>query len=203
MSQYFDESPATGSNPSHATLDVAGHSLVLSTDHGVFSRDHVDLGTMVLLRKAPAPPSTGRLLDLGCGYGPIALALAAQSPDAEVWAVDVNERALTLTTRNAEANACSNVVTAHPDDVPDDIRFDAIYSNPPIRVGKAALHDLLAQWLARLTPTGRAYLVVQRHLGSDSLATWLVHEGYPTARLASSKGFRVLQVLARVDGAGT
>ena len=202
MSHYFDESPTSGSDPSHATLDVAGHSLVLTTDRGVFSRDQVDLGTMVLLRKAPAPPPTGRLLDLGCGYGPIALVLAAQSPDAEVWAVDVNERALTLTTRNAEANTCANVVTAHPDDVPDDLRFDAIYSNPPIRVGKEALHDLLAQWLARLTASGRAYLVVQRHLGSDSLATWLVHEGYPTARLASSKGYRVLQVLARVEGAG-
>jgi 16S rRNA (guanine1207-N2)-methyltransferase len=202
VSQYFDETPASGSDPSHTTLDVAGRSLVLSTDHGVFSRDQVDLGTMVLLRKAPAPPETGRLLDLGCGYGPIALSLAAQSPDAEVWAVDVNERALTLTMRNAVANSCANVVTAHPDDVPVDLRFDAIYSNPPIRVGKEALHDLLSRWLDRLTPTGRAYLVVQRHLGSDSLATWLVHEGYPTARIASSKGYRVLQVLPRVEGAG-
>ncbi|HEY7105234.1 MAG TPA: methyltransferase [Acidimicrobiia bacterium] len=202
MSQYFDERPAVPNEPYPTTVVVAGHTLALTTDRGVFSRGELDTGTAVLLKKAPAPPSRGRLLDLGCGYGPIAIALAAQSPDAEVWAVDVNERALALTAKNAAANDFPQIITALPDDIPHDLMFDAIYSNPPIRIGKDALHDLLSRWLTRLTPAGSAYLVVQRHLGGDSLAAWLQHVGYPTTRIASSKGYRVLHVGARPPGVG-
>jgi 16S rRNA G1207 methylase RsmC len=142
----------------------------------------------------PTPPDTGRLLDLGCGYGPIAVAVASQSPAANVWAVDVNERALELVAENAAANQLANIAIAAPDAVPDDLTFDTIYSNPPVRIGKAALHDLLASWLPRLTRSGAAYLVVQRHLGADSLHAWLEQVGFPTSRLASSKGYRVLEV---------
>jgi 16S rRNA G1207 methylase RsmC len=202
MSQYFDERPAVPNEPYPTTVVVAGHTLSLTTDRGVFSRGELDTGTAVLLRKAPAPPARGRLLDLGCGYGPIAIALAAQSPDAEVWAVDVNERALALTAKNAAANGFPQIITALPDDIPNELTFDAIYSNPPIRIGKDALHDLLSRWLTRLTPAGSAYFVVQRHLGGDSLAAWLQHVGYPTARIASSKGYRVLHVGARPPGVG-
>lgn len=194
MSHYFDEHPEVGSDRATVTLAVDDRVLTLTTDRGVFSRGQVDAGTAVLLRKAPAPPATGRLLDLGCGYGPIAVALAAQSPDADVWAVDVNERALELVAENAGANELTNITVAGPDAVPDDLRFDTIYSNPPVRIGKEALHDLLTSWLPRMTDAGAAYLVVQRHLGADSLHAWLEREGYPTSRLASSKGYRVLKV---------
>lgn len=154
----------------------------------------VDLGTMVLLREAPAPPSSGEILDLGCGYGPIAVALALRSPGARVWAVDMNERALELARGNATSAKALNVTACLPDAVPQDVRFDAIYSNPPVRVGKAPLHELLLRWLARLNPVGAAYLVVQRNLGSDSLATWLASQGYEVERLKSKKGYRVLAV---------
>jgi 16S rRNA G1207 methylase RsmC len=194
MSHYFDEHPHVGSDRATVTLTVDDRVLTLATDRGVFSRGQVDAGTAVLLRKAPAPPATGRLLDLGCGFGPIAVALAAQSPDAHVWAVDVNERALELVAENAAANDLTNITVGTPDAVPDDLQFDRIYSNPPVRIGKEALHDLLTSWLPRMTDAGTAYLVVQRHLGADSLHAWLEREGYPTSRLASSKGYRVLQV---------
>ncbi len=154
----------------------------------------VDLGTMVLLREAPAPPSSGEILDLGCGYGPIAVALALRSPGARVWAVDVNERALELTRANAAAAKAPNVSACLPDAVPQDVRFDAIYSNPPVRVGKAPLHELLLRWLVRLNPSGAAYLVVQHNLGSDSLAAWLATQGYVVQRLKSKKGYRILAV---------
>jgi 16S rRNA (guanine1207-N2)-methyltransferase len=160
----------------------------------VFGSRGIDLGTMALLREAPPAPPQGDVLDLGCGYGPIAIALARQAPGARVWAVDVNERALELARANALAAGTQNVSVAHPDQVPDDVRFDAIYSNPPVRVGKAPLHELLLRWLARLRPGGRAYLVVQRNLGSDSLAAWLSAGGYPTRRLKSKKGYRILEV---------
>lgn len=196
MAQYFDEHPEVGSDRATVTLSVGDRLLTLATDRGVFSRGEIDAGTAVLLRKAPAPPESGRLLDLGCGYGPIALALASQSADADVWAVDVNERALDLVTENAAANELTNVTVAAPDAVPGDLTFDAIYSNPPVRIGKAALHDLLTRWLPRVAQGGAAYLVVQRHLGADSLHAWLEAEGFPTSRLASSKGYRVLVVRA-------
>ena len=166
----------------------------LATDRGVFGYRGVDLGTAILLREAPAPPASGNVLDLGAGYGPIAIALARRSPDAAVWAVDVNQRAVELAAMNAEAAGLKNVRSCLPAAVPPSVRFAAIYSNPPVRVGKAALHELLETWLARLEPTGRAYLVVQRHLGSDSLAKWLGEAGYPVGRLKSKKGYRVLEL---------
>jgi 16S rRNA G1207 methylase RsmC len=193
-SHYFDPAPVVESKPRTVHLHVGELALELKADRGVFGSRGVDLGTLVLLREAPPPPSEGEILDLGSGYGPIAIALARQSPGARVWAVDVNERAIELTKTNAEGAAVANVTARAPDEVPDDLRFDAIYSNPPVRVGKAALHELLVRWLGRLRPDGRAYLVVQRNLGADSLAVWLAAQGYQVQRLKSKKGYRILQV---------
>jgi 16S rRNA (guanine1207-N2)-methyltransferase len=176
------------------TLTLPEGKLDLLTDRGVFSADGVDRGTEILLRSVPARPGGQEIVDVGCGYGPIAVTLAKRAPKARVWAVDVNTRALELTAANAERAGLTNVVTATPEDVPADLRVDAIWSNPPIRVGKAALHELLESWLVRLTPAGTAHLVVQKHLGSDSLATWLREQGYPTDRIAARESFRVLRV---------
>ena len=140
-------------------------------------------------------PGAVDLLDLGCGYGPIAITLARRAPDATVWAVDVNERARALTVENAAAaGVADRVRVCSPDDVPAAVRFGSVWSNPPIRVGKAALHELLATWLARLARGGDAWLVVQKHLGSDSLADWLRGEGYAVERVRSRVGYRILHV---------
>jgi 16S rRNA G1207 methylase RsmC len=178
-------------------LDLPDVSFDLTTDRGVFSGEAVDAGTKLLLLDGPPPATKGALLDLGCGYGPIALTLAHRAPDAQVWAVDVNERARDLCHQNAAAAGLATVRVAAPDEVPDDVEFAEIWSNPPIRIGKAALHDLLLRWLGRLAPEGRALLVVQRHLGADSLAGWLTGEGHATTRLASRRGYRLLEVRAR------
>jgi 16S rRNA G1207 methylase RsmC len=180
-------------------LHLPDMDLDLQADRGVFGYKGLDLGTLVLLREAPRPPESGDILDLGCGYGPIALALARRAPAAHVWAVDVNERALDLTRANAETAQVPNVAALLPEQVPPELRFDAIYSNPPVRVGKAPLHDLLLGWLPRLTPGGAAYLVVQRNLGSDSLAAWLSGQGFEVSRLKSKKGYRVLEVRNLVE----
>jgi 16S rRNA (guanine1207-N2)-methyltransferase len=191
---YFEARPAVASRPRPVHLRVGGLDLELQADRGVFGSKGIDLGTMTLLKEAPPPPQTGEVLDLGCGYGPIAIALAKRSPDAKVWAVDINERALELARANSETAQTANVSVAAPDDVPEDIRFDAIYSNPPVRVGKAPLHELLQRWLPRLHPGGAAYLVVQRNLGSDSLAKWMAEQGYQVSRLKSKRGYRILEV---------
>ncbi|HOB05653.1 MAG TPA: methyltransferase [Propionibacteriaceae bacterium] len=197
MTHYFE----TPTNPGRAERSVEmtlwGHDVTLTSARGVFSADGLDLGTAVLLRTLPPPTTTSRLLDLGCGIGPITLALALACPQAEVTAVDVNDLALDLTQRNATAAGVGDRVRAsRPDDVDPDLRFDEIWSNPPIRIGKEALHQLLRTWLPRLTPGGIARLVVARNLGADSLASWLVSEGWQVVREGSAKGFRVLSVSA-------
>jgi 16S rRNA (guanine1207-N2)-methyltransferase len=194
VGHYFDADPAVGSEQGRVSLTLPDLSLELTTDRGVFAREAVDPGTKLLLLEAPPPPPAGDLLDLGCGYGPIALTLARRSPGATVWAVDVNRRALDLTAANAEAAGVTNVRAVRPDEVPADVAFAAIWSNPPIRVGKAALHELLARWLGRLTADGRAVLVVHKHLGADSLARWLDGQGWHTERLRSRMGYRLLSV---------
>jgi 16S rRNA (guanine1207-N2)-methyltransferase len=208
--QYFEAQPASASRPHPVTLALADLTLDLVADRGVFAADAVDPGTRYLLQEAPlvAEPGTartgGHLLDLGCGYGPVAVTLGRRRPAATVWAVDVNERAVALTRANAERNHVGNVRAIAAADpaaavaagMPDDVRFTAIWSNPPIRIGKAALHVLLAGWLARLEPGGRACFVVHKHLGSDSLARWLTGQGWATTRLSSRAGYRLLDVTA-------
>ncbi|MGW6132065.1 class I SAM-dependent methyltransferase [Cellulomonas sp. NPDC055163] len=197
---YFTARPASPDERRVRTVTLGGQDVDVETAGGVFSPDHVDLGTEVLLRSVPAPPPGGDLLDLGCGWGPVALSLALASPGARVWAVDVNERALDLVRRNAERLGCPNVVAVTPDEVPDDVRFAALWSNPPIRVGKADLHALLLRWLPRLSPGAQAHLVVSKNLGADSLQRWVAETLAGAAdveRVASAKGFRVLRVSAR------
>lgn len=194
---YFTADPQAPARPGEVEFSVAGHDFTLAAAGGVFSAGRLDPGTAVLLRKAELPHegTEGTLLDLGCGYGPIALVLATLAPRATVYAVDVNERALALAAQNARSLGVDDRVrTVVPDDVPADIRFAEMWSNPPIRVGKAELHDLLLRWLPRLAPDGVAWLVVGRHLGADSLAEWLGGRGWAVARHASQKGFRVLRV---------
>ena len=170
----------------------------LATDRGVFgaAAGAVDAGTKLLLTEAAAVPQGAvDLCDLGCGYGPIAVTLARRAPQATVWAVDVNERARALTTANASAAGVGGRVrVCAPEDVPASVRFAALWSNPPIRIGKAALHELLRTWLARVDDSGAAWLVVQKHLGADSLAAWLHGEGWTVERVRSRMGYRILRV---------
>jgi 16S rRNA G1207 methylase RsmC len=197
---YFTARPASADERRTLRVHLAGQDVEVETAGGVFSPEHVDLGTEVLLRTVPPAPATGDLLDLGCGWGPIALSLALTSPDARVWAVDVNERALDLVRRNAERLGLANIVAVTPDDVPEDVRLAGIWSNPPIRVGKEALHALLLRWLPRLASGAEAYLVVGKNLGADSLQRWVAEQLGDAAeveRVATAKGFRVIRVTAR------
>jgi 16S rRNA (guanine1207-N2)-methyltransferase len=194
---YFSSKPADDDALRTVTVRLAGRELDVVTAGGVFSPAHVDLGTRVLLDGVPEPPATGHLLDLGAGWGPIALTLGLDSPDATVWAVDVNERALDLVRRNAARLHLPHVNATMPDDVPDDVRFAAIWSNPPIRIGKAELHELLRRWLPRLELGATAWLVVQKNLGADSLQRWLADDlgdGWRVERASTAKGFRLLAV---------
>jgi 16S rRNA (guanine1207-N2)-methyltransferase len=190
--QYFEAEPTVPSRPRSVRLDLPDRSFDLQTDRGVFSADRVDPATKYLLLDAPAPPERGTFVDLGCGYGPIACALAARRPEASVWAVDVNQRALALCRANAAALGLGNVAAFAPDAVPAEPAVDLLWSNPPIRIGKPALHDLLLGWLGRLAPDGTAVLVVHKHLGADSLQRWLGEQGWAAERAGSRDGNRLL-----------
>ena len=198
-SHYFTESPASASQRHHFSVVVNHRELTLSTDSGVFSQHGLDKGTAVLLdameKEPTAPLPDGSVIcDLGCGTGVIALALAVLYPHCTILAVDVNERARELCSENAVNNQLTNIKVADPRDADDNTQLSGIWSNPPIRIGKDALHELLITWLARLTPTAEARLVVSKNLGADSLTHWLNEQGFPTNKLSSSKGFRVLAV---------
>lgn len=194
---YFSAEPTAPAHRGQVGFAAAGRDYALAAASGVFSAGRLDPGTAVLLRKGelPTTATTGALLDLGCGYGPIACVLASEAPAATVYAIDVNSRARELTAENAATlGLADRVRVLTPDDVPDEVRFTEIWSNPPTHVGKAELHVLLERWLPRLAPDGTAWLVINRHLGGDSLHTWLVGLGWQVQRTASQKGFRVLRV---------
>jgi 16S rRNA (guanine1207-N2)-methyltransferase len=192
---YFSGQPAGPEVRRTIRARLLGTEVELLTANGVFSGDGLDLGTAVLLRESPVPSGAARICDLGCGYGPIALALALAQPAAVVDAVDVNERALELCRDNAaRLGVADRVRIRRPDEVAADDDYDEIWCNPPIRIGKAALHALLLEWLPRLRPGGTARFVVARNLGADSLQRWLIDQGYACERAASAKGFRVLVV---------
>ncbi len=203
---YFSADPSVPFQRATVEAEVWGHGLVLTSGSGVFAQGRVDIGTSVLFRETE-PPSGGRILDLGCGYGVIGLAIcvawsrdsrfATSSTSGTVTAVDVNRRAVLLANENAASLGVSErFVAVTPEEVPVGQTFDEIWSNPPIRIGKAALHELLLTWLPRLAPGGRAVMVVGKNLGADSLQRWLGEQGFPTVRLASAKGFRVLETRA-------
>src|SRR5690606_14095610 len=161
VDHYFAAVPAAADDRREISVVLDGYPLQVETARGVFSPGHVDLGTTVLLDTVGAP-TAGNVLDLGCGWGPIALTAAIRTPSARVYAVDVNERALDLVSRNAarvsERIEIAPIDALRPDAVDPSLRFDALRSNPPIRIGKAALHELLTQWVPRVKAGGEVWL---------------------------------------------
>ena len=194
---YFSQEPSSPLKPKTIQIPVAGEIVDVTTASGTFSPTQLDFGTEVLIEQMDLAPISGNLLDLGCGWGPIALNLAKLRPNTKVWAVDVNTRSVELTQANARNLGISNINAVLPDQVPGDLRFSGIWSNPPIRIGKKELHELLLMWLPRLETGGEAYLVVQKNLGSDSLQKWLTEElatGFEVSRYTSIKTYRVLKI---------
>ena len=207
--QYFSAEPSSIDERRTLHVTLRDNDVTVQVSNGVFSASRLDLGTSVLLKHAPELPKSGKFLDIGCGWGPISLAFGLESPEAEVFAIDVNERALELTELNAKNAGLKHIHTSLVDDALKEENnskenntlefnnFDIIWSNPPIRVGKEILHNILLTWIPRLKVGGKAYLVVQKNLGSDSLITWLAEnlgESYSVEKYASSKGYRVIEV---------
>jgi 16S rRNA (guanine1207-N2)-methyltransferase len=194
---YFSQEPGSALKPKSIIIPVAGELVEVTSAAGTFSPQQLDFGTEVLIGQMDLAPDSGNLLDLGCGWGPIALNLAKLRPNTEIWAVDVNTRSVELTTKNAKDLGLTNITACIPEEVPENLTFSGIWSNPPIRIGKKELHELLLKWLPRLAVGAEAYLVVQKNLGSDSLQKWLTEElagRYEVSRYTSIKTYRVIKV---------
>ena len=194
---YFSQEPGSALKPKSIIIPVAGELVEVTSAAGTFSPAQLDFGTEVLIEQMDLAPDYGDLLDLGCGWGPIALNLAKLRPNAKIWAVDVNTRSVELTSRNAKDLRLANITACLPEEVPENLTFSGIWSNPPIRIGKKELHELLLKWLPRLAVGAEAYLVVQKNLGSDSLQKWLTEElagSYEVSRYTSIKTYRVIKV---------
>ena len=193
---YFSADPSVPFKRAPLVAEVWGARLALVSGSGVFAQGRVDIGTAILFRETDPPSGPGTVLDLGCGFGVIGLAIASVVAGAVVTAVDVNERAVLLANENAAAlGVTDRFIALSPEAVDPAATYDEIWSNPPIRIGKEALHELLLRWLPHLAPGGRAVMVVGKNLGADSLQRWLGEQGWPTTRIASAKGFRVLETI--------
>lgn len=197
LDHYFSQEPASKFEPKQIEIELAGQTLTVNTASGTFSPGRLDTGTEILISHIDLAPKDGAILDLGCGWGPITLALAMNSPKASIYGVDINPRSLALTKLNSESLNLTNVQTMTPDQIPDSLEFPGIWSNPPIRIGKKELHNLLLKWLPRLSIGGEAYLVVQKNLGSDSLQRWLADalpSNFEVSRFTSERTYRIIKV---------
>ena len=203
---YFSSSPEAEFKPRTVQVELAGRQVSVTTANGIFSHSGIKKGKAVILEKVPERHGQ-YLLDIGCGWETITLLLPMLDPQFEDYGIDVNSRSLSLTEQNARALGLHNVSVSTPDEIDPTLRFDTIWSNPPIRVGKEVLHNILLTWLPRLAPGGAAYLVVQKNLGSDSLQKWLDAQlterfgpEFSVSRYAISKGFRILEVVRSSKG---
>lgn len=198
MSQehYFSQQPDSAAKAHDISFSVGGINFQAKSESGTFSVQKLDRGTEILLRSYEEFPVKGNVLDIGCGWGPISLAIAKHQPLTTVWALDVNQRSLRLTAENAKTNNLDNIRSVEAELIPSDLRFSGIWSNPPIRVGKSVLHGLMKSWLPRLEPGASAYLVVQKQLGAESFEKWLALE-FPEMQVSrpdQNKGYRVIRV---------
>jgi 16S rRNA (guanine1207-N2)-methyltransferase len=195
---YFSATPSGEARLRPVSFSVADQELTLNAAAGTFSSEKLDKGTAVLLKLSNRFPSTGRVLDLGCGWGPIGISIAKLQPGTEVWAVDVNSRSVELANQNSKELLIENFKAVTPEQLPTDLKFNEIWSNPPIRIGKPALHQLLMTYLERLTESGRAMLVVQKQLGAESLLSWLADQNsqWRVTRVLNEKGYWVIEVFS-------
>ena len=196
MNQYFDEIPQVESRPVKVSFNYDGNDLIFTTDRGVFSYEKIDKATRILLdifNEKYYGQKPRSIADVGCGYGVIAICMAKKYPQSEITAIDVNQRALELCKKNVVENNIENVFAESASKY-DDEKYDLIISNPPIRVGKEALYELLSYWSKKLNDKGQMWLVIAKNLGADSVAAYLEFElKLNVKRVASKKGFRVLK----------
>ena len=188
---YYTESPASAHDERVVRLTALGNELTFTTDAGVFSRDGLDRGTEALLEALPA--LSGRVLDLGCGWGAVGVALGKRQPALEIVMTDINRRAVELARRNLDANGVRAEVVQGDGFENVTGAFDAILTNPPIRAGKAVIYGLFADARAFLKPGGALYVVIRKQQGAPSALKYLKEIYAEAETIDRSGGFHVLR----------
>jgi len=188
---YYTENPASAHDERRVAVRALGQALTFTTDAGVFSRDGLDRGTEVLLNALP--PLSGRVLDLGCGWGAVGVALGKANPALEIVMTDVNARAAELSRRNARDNGVAATVVQGDGFEAVTGRFDAIVTNPPIRAGKAVIYGLFERARDYLTPGGALYIVIRKQQGAPSALKFLKERYASVEILDREAGFWVLR----------
>lgn len=188
---YYTENPNSAHDERRIALQALGNDLTFVTDAGVFSRDGLDRGTEVLLEALP--PLEGRVLDLGCGWGAVGVALGKRYPALDIVMTDINSRAVELARRNLAENGVTAAVLQGDGFDAVEGRFDAIVTNPPIRAGKAVIYGLFARAREYLEPDGALYVVIRKQQGAPSALKYL-KEIYSRAETVDrASGFHVLR----------
>lgn len=194
MAQYFDN-VLLPSEIQTFSVKILNTTLTLSTDRGVFSKNKLDFGTRVLLENLPLNEFEGRVLDVGCGYGPIGLYLASTT-DCQVDMCDINRRALHLAKMNAKANHLS--VSIFESDCYSNVteKYHVIISNPPIRAGKKIVYEILMGAKNHLISGGMLFCVIHKDQGAKSTISEL-KKLYDVTILEKNKGFFVIKCINR------
>lgn len=192
MEQYFTPNPLSKSNPRSIELDYRGRRFIFKTDSGVFSKDGLDEGSRVLLDSLGEAVS-GRVLDIGCGWGPVGIIVAALNPNASLCFSDVNERALKLTEENLRLNHISAQVLQSDGFERLEGFYDHILFNPPIRSGKENIYRLFRESADHLSPSGYLHIVIRKQQGAESAQRYLSTLFTEVIRTARSSGYHVLR----------
>lgn len=195
MSHYFQNDPLLASKKRDITLSINGLTLHFKSDNGVFSKSKVDEGSLALLKVIIPLHLTGKILDLGCGYGPIGLTIAVTSPSARVDLADINERALALCEENAQLLGLSQRVTCLQSDIYTNVEgpYDSIVVNPPIRAGKRVTYKMYEGALQRLIDGGSLYVVIRKDQGAPTASRFIEGLFGNISLISRDKGYYIYQ----------
>ncbi len=191
---YYSAQPGSKHDLDQISLELRGVQLVLNTDAGVFSKKKLDTGTELLLKSLRLSPDFQQILDLGCGYGPIGLTLAKLMPESKIYMVDINQRAVDLSIQNAALNGVSNVIIKAGDGFTpvQEMKFDLIVTNPPIRAGKQVIYPLMEQAYQHLNSQGWLAAVILTRQGAKSLEKKLEDVFGNVTEWEKGSGYRVV-----------
>jgi 16S rRNA (guanine1207-N2)-methyltransferase len=193
---YYSKKPQIESSPRQWKFNLLGNWFQFETDRGVFSKSEVDFGSRTLIEFFQLPEVEGAIFDIGCGYGPIGLALAKANPDRMIYMMDVNERAISLAKKNAEINGIQNVRIFESDGlsaVDQEVQAAAILTNPPIRAGKEVIFKFYDGAYDKLVTNGELWVVIQKKQGAPSTIAHLEEKFAEVEIVEKKKGYWIIK----------
>lgn len=196
MSHYFTNDELK-SDIREIKVDILDTSFFFDVDYGVFSQKRLDFGTKILIENIVIKDSHQTIIDMGSGYGPIAVAMAYQNPNKAIFAYDINRRAVDLTIRNAKKNNVS--INAFESNLFSNVRVkaDLILTNPPIRTGKQNIFKLYEEAFDNLNQNGELWVVIRVKQGAESTKNKLLELFGNCENAYQKKGYRIYRSIKK------